>query len=66
MSRPGADGTWKDNLACNTADRAVLGGDRAVAAYHLARQAEFGDYIPPSTSVVMERASELIRRFRVR
>src|SRR5580700_7541041 len=27
---------------------------RAVAAYHLARHAEFGDYIPPSTSVVME------------
>src|SRR5437660_6283454 len=26
----------------------------AVAAYHLARHAEFGDYIPPSTSVVME------------
>src|SRR5690242_19718657 len=28
---------------------------RAVAAYHLARHAEFRDYIPPSTSVVMER-----------
>jgi enamine deaminase RidA (YjgF/YER057c/UK114 family) len=28
---------------------------KAVAAYHLARHAEFGDYIPPSTSVVMER-----------
>jgi enamine deaminase RidA (YjgF/YER057c/UK114 family) len=28
---------------------------RAVADYHLARHAEFGDYIPPSTSVVMER-----------
>src|SRR5438552_18442831 len=27
----------------------------AVAAYHLARHAEFDDYIPPSTSVVMER-----------
>ena len=27
----------------------------AVTAYHLARHAEFGDYIPPSTSVVMER-----------
>src|SRR5580700_6753248 len=27
----------------------------AVAAYHLARHAEFGDYIPPSTSVIMER-----------
>jgi enamine deaminase RidA (YjgF/YER057c/UK114 family) len=27
----------------------------AVAAYHLARHAEFRDYIPPSTSVVMER-----------
>jgi enamine deaminase RidA (YjgF/YER057c/UK114 family) len=27
----------------------------AVAAYHLARHAAFGDYIPPSTSVVMER-----------
>jgi enamine deaminase RidA (YjgF/YER057c/UK114 family) len=27
----------------------------AVAAYHLARHAEFADYIPPSTSVVMER-----------
>src|SRR5258705_13624640 len=26
----------------------------AVAAYHLARHAEFGDYIPPSTSAVME------------
>ena len=29
-------------------------GPRAVASYHLARHAEFGDYIPPSTSVVME------------
>src|SRR5215831_9032145 len=28
---------------------------RAVAAYHLARHGAFGDYIPPSTSVVMER-----------
>ena len=28
---------------------------QAVAAYHLARHAEFRDYIPPSTSVVMER-----------
>ena len=28
---------------------------RAVAEYHLARHAEFRDYIPPSTSVVMER-----------
>jgi enamine deaminase RidA (YjgF/YER057c/UK114 family) len=28
---------------------------RAVAAYHLARHAEFGAYIPPSTSVIMER-----------
>jgi enamine deaminase RidA (YjgF/YER057c/UK114 family) len=28
---------------------------RAVAAYHLSRHAEFGNYIPPSTSVVMER-----------
>src|SRR5438105_707630 len=28
---------------------------RAVASNHLARHAEFGDYIPPSTSVVMER-----------
>jgi enamine deaminase RidA (YjgF/YER057c/UK114 family) len=28
---------------------------KAVAAYHLARHAEFDDYIPPSTSVVMER-----------
>jgi enamine deaminase RidA (YjgF/YER057c/UK114 family) len=28
---------------------------RAVAAYHLARHAEFGDYIPPSISVIMER-----------
>lgn len=27
----------------------------AVDPYHLARHAEFGDYIPPSTSVVMER-----------
>jgi len=27
----------------------------AVAAYHLARHAAFGDYIPPSTSVLMER-----------
>jgi enamine deaminase RidA (YjgF/YER057c/UK114 family) len=27
----------------------------AVPSYHLARHAEFGDYIPPSTSVVMER-----------
>lgn len=27
----------------------------AVAAYHHARHAAFGDYIPPSTSVVMER-----------
>ena len=33
----------------------------AVDPYHLARHAEFGDYIPPSTSVVMERcfASEV-------
>lgn len=28
---------------------------RAVAAYHLSRHDAFGDYIPPSTSVVMER-----------
>jgi hypothetical protein len=28
---------------------------KAVAAYHLSRHAEFCDYIPPSTSVVMER-----------
>ena len=28
---------------------------QAVAAYHLSRHAEFHDYIPPSTSVVMER-----------
>jgi enamine deaminase RidA (YjgF/YER057c/UK114 family) len=28
---------------------------RAVAAYHLARHDAFGEYIPPSTSVVMER-----------
>jgi enamine deaminase RidA (YjgF/YER057c/UK114 family) len=28
---------------------------KAVAAYHLARYAEFRDYIPPSTSVIMER-----------
>jgi len=28
---------------------------QAVAAYHLSRHAEFRDYIPPSTSVVMER-----------
>jgi enamine deaminase RidA (YjgF/YER057c/UK114 family) len=28
---------------------------RAVAAYHLARHDAFGDYIPPSTSVVMQR-----------
>jgi enamine deaminase RidA (YjgF/YER057c/UK114 family) len=28
---------------------------KAVSAYHLARHANFGDYIPPSTSVVMER-----------
>jgi enamine deaminase RidA (YjgF/YER057c/UK114 family) len=27
----------------------------AVSSYHLARHAAFGDYIPPSTSVVMER-----------
>jgi enamine deaminase RidA (YjgF/YER057c/UK114 family) len=27
----------------------------AVAAYHLARFAEFGSYIPPSTSIIMER-----------
>jgi hypothetical protein len=27
----------------------------AVDPYHLARHAEFGDYIPPTTSVVMER-----------
>jgi enamine deaminase RidA (YjgF/YER057c/UK114 family) len=27
----------------------------AVSAYHLARFAEFGDYIPPSTSIIMER-----------
>jgi len=28
---------------------------RAVAAYHLSRHDNFGDYIPPSTSVVMQR-----------
>ena len=28
---------------------------RAVTAYHLTRKAEFGDYIPPSTSVIMDR-----------
>jgi enamine deaminase RidA (YjgF/YER057c/UK114 family) len=28
---------------------------QAVAAYHLSRHAEFADYIPPSTSVVVER-----------
>src|SRR5204863_3646011 len=28
---------------------------KAVPPYHLARHAEFADYIPPSTSVVMER-----------
>lgn len=28
---------------------------RAVQSYHLSRHAAFGDYIPPSTSVVMER-----------
>jgi len=28
---------------------------QAVSAYHLSRHAEFHDYIPPSTSVVMER-----------
>ncbi len=28
---------------------------RAVAAYHLSRHEHFGDYIPPSTSVVMQR-----------
>jgi hypothetical protein len=28
----------------------------AVVPYHLARRAAFGDYIPPSTSVVMEAA----------
>jgi enamine deaminase RidA (YjgF/YER057c/UK114 family) len=28
---------------------------RAVSAYHLARFAEFGSYIPPSTSIIMER-----------
>src|SRR6266542_1846903 len=28
---------------------------QAVPPYHLARHAEFGEYIPPSTSVVMER-----------
>jgi enamine deaminase RidA (YjgF/YER057c/UK114 family) len=27
----------------------------AVSAYHLARFAEFGNYIPPSTSIIMER-----------
>jgi hypothetical protein len=27
----------------------------AVSAYHLARFAEFGTYIPPSTSIIMER-----------
>src|SRR5262249_3139397 len=27
----------------------------AVSAYHLARFAEFGGYIPPSTSIIMER-----------
>ena len=28
---------------------------RAVATYHLSRHDNFGDYIPPSTSVVMQR-----------
>src|SRR5262249_19334088 len=28
---------------------------QAVHAYHLARFAEFGSYIPPSTSIIMER-----------
>jgi len=28
---------------------------QAVHAYHLARFAEFGDYVPPSTSIIMER-----------
>src|SRR5215468_8621685 len=28
---------------------------QAVSAYHLARFAEFGSYIPPSTSIIMER-----------
>ena len=37
------------------AARPVLPKPEAVAAYHLARHAEFADYIPPSTSVVMER-----------
>lgn len=30
-------------------------GGAAVSAYHLARFAEFGSYIPPSTSIIMER-----------
>ena len=39
---------------------------RAVAAYHLARHDEFGDYIPPSTSVVMERCFGGGRQYRRR
>ena len=38
---------------------------RAVASYHLARHAEFGDYIPASTSVVMERCCVTARPLRV-
>jgi enamine deaminase RidA (YjgF/YER057c/UK114 family) len=34
--------------------RAILTG-QAVHAYHLARFSEFGSYIPPSTSIIMER-----------
>ena len=40
---------------------------RAVAAYHLARHDAFADYIPPSTSVVMDRAfRRQARRYRPR
>src|ERR1700730_2279938 len=35
---------------------------RAVASYHLARHAEFGDYIPPSTSVVVPEAGYEIHK----
>jgi hypothetical protein len=41
-------------------------GPRAVASYHLARHAEFGDYIPPSPRWLWSAASPPTRRYRRR
>src|SRR5216683_6747616 len=48
-------GEFGSNLAHGVRLDQYYPNPQAVAAYHLARHAEFGDYIPPSTSVVMER-----------